>query len=145
MHPGAQPARLTVGEAMTPGPHCIGADQSIALAEERMAEWRVRHLPVLEGGQLVGVLSDRDIAFLRDVLPERARAMSVEEAMSAVPYCVERSVPLAEVARHMASRRLGSAIVTDNGRIAGVFTTTDALETLAELLERGANKAPLTP
>jgi acetoin utilization protein AcuB len=131
----------TVSEAMTPGAHCIGADQVIALAASHMAEWHIRHLPVLEAGQLVGVLSERDIALLRSVVPDQADQMSVEEAMTAVPYCVAPDAPLAEVAHHMALRKLGSAIVVDQGKIAGVFTTTDALELLATMLENGASES----
>jgi acetoin utilization protein AcuB len=126
-----------VSEAMTAGAHCIGADQAIALAASHMAEWHIRHLPVLEGGQLVGVLSERDIALLRSVVPDQAEQMSVEEAMTGVPYCVAPDAPLAEVAHHMALRKLGSAIVMDHGKIAGVFTTTDALELLATMLQEG--------
>jgi len=126
---------LTVTECMTPSPHCIGLDQTLDLAAERMAELGVRHLPVLEGGQLVGMLSERDIALIRSVVPDQLGRMTVEEGMSGVPYCVEPSTPLRDVARHMALRKLGSAVVAEHGRVLGVFTTTDALQVLASLLD----------
>jgi len=126
---------VTVAEHMTAAPHSIGMDQSLDLAAERMSQLGVRHLPVLDGGQLVGLVSERDIALLRSVAPERAVELSVEEAMSAVPYCVEPATPLGDVARHMALRKLGSAVVAEHGRVLGVFTTTDALQVLAALLE----------
>jgi acetoin utilization protein AcuB len=128
-------AELTVSDVMTPGPHCIGVDQSLERAAARMAELYVRHLPVLEGGQLVGVVSERDIALIRSVVRGQDDQLTVEEAMTAVPYCVSPDSPVAEVARHMASRKLGSAIVIDQGKIAGVFTTTDALQVLASILD----------
>lgn len=126
---------ITVAEHMTPAPHCIGMDQSLELATERMSQLGVRHLPVLDGGQLVGMLSERDIALLRSVAPEHVARLTVEEAMSGVPYCVEPATPLGDVARHMALRKLGSAVVAEHGRVVGVFTTTDALQVLASLLE----------
>ena len=126
---------ITVADHMTPAPHCIGMDQSLELASERMLQLGVRHLPVLDGGQLVGLLSERDIALLRSVAPEHVITLTVEEAMSGVPYCVEPATPLGDVARHMALRKLGSAVVAEHGRVVGVFTTTDALQVLAALLE----------
>ena len=130
------PSNLIVSEFMTPAPHCIGVDQTLELAAERMAELHVRHMPVRDGGQLVGVLSDRDIALIRAVVADRVGHMTVEEAMTAVPYCVLPDTPVAEVARHMATRKLGCALVVDkNERIEGVFTTTDALELLANVLD----------
>jgi acetoin utilization protein AcuB len=127
---------------MTPAPHCIGLDQSLDLAAERMAQLGVRHLPVLDGGQLVGMLSERDIVFLRSVAPEHVVKLKVEEAMSGVPYCVDPGMPLADVARHMALRKLGSAVVAEHGRVLGVFTTTDALQVLSALLENRGAAAP---
>ena len=130
------PHTITVAEHMTATPHCIGLDQSLDLAAERMTQLGVRHLPVLDGGQLVGMLSERDIALLRSVAPEQLLKTTVEEAMSGVPYCVEPTAPLGDVARHMALHKLGSAVVAEHGRVVGVFTTTDALQVLAALLER---------
>jgi acetoin utilization protein AcuB len=128
-------ASITVADHMTPAPHCIGMDQPLERAAERMTQLGVRHLPVLEAGQLVGMLSERDLTLLRSLAPGQLVKLKVEEAMSGVPYCVEPTTPLGEVARQMALRKLGSAVVVEHGRVIGVFTTTDALEVLAALLQ----------
>jgi acetoin utilization protein AcuB len=125
---------------MTPSRHSIGAHQSLELAALRMAELRVGHLPVLDAGQPVGMLSDRDIALIRSVLPGQVARITVEEAMSGVPYCVTPDTSVAEAARHMALRKLGSALVVEQGHAVGVFTTADALALLAELLEAKASE-----
>ena len=54
--------------------------------------------------------------------------------MSAVPYCVDESTPLAEAVQHLASRKLGCAVVTRQGHVVGLFTLTDALSVLGDLL-----------
>ena len=83
----------------------------------------------------MGVLSDRDlhlIESLRDVDPEK---VTVEEAMSEVVYTVAPRAPLDEVVREMAQHKHGCAVVADNGKVVGVFTTVDALRAFADLLE----------
>jgi acetoin utilization protein AcuB len=124
-----------IRQFMTAAPHSIGRDQPLSLAHERMRAWGIRHLPVLEAGKLVGVLSQRDALFvetLRDVDPEK---VPVEDAMSSDVYIVGPDVPLAEVAAEMADHKYGCAVVTEGPRIVGIFTTVDALRALIGILE----------
>jgi acetoin utilization protein AcuB len=58
----------------------------------------------------------------------------VEEAMSPGPFAVAPDAPLADVAREMAERKYGSAVIMEGDKVIGVFTTTDALAALAALL-----------
>ena len=132
---------VTIGACMTAGQHSIGASQTLEHAALRMAKLRIGHLPVLEAGKPVGILSERDIEVIRSVLPGQAARIPVEDAMSGVPYCVTPDTSVAEAARHMAVRKLGSALVVEHGRAIGVFTTADALALLAELLEGSAEEA----
>ncbi|MBK6686284.1 MAG: CBS domain-containing protein [Deltaproteobacteria bacterium] len=118
---------------MTPSPHSIGPGQTIAVALKLMRTHGVRHLPVLDGGNIIGLVSERElelVATLGATNPERA---PVEQAMIPDPYWAEVDTPVAEVAAKMAERKLGSAVITRGGKLAGVFTTTDALRALAEL------------
>lgn len=99
-----------------------------------MRDHQFRHLPVLNGGVLVGMLTDRDlhlIETLRDVDPQR---VIVEEAMSSNPYAVAPDAPLDEVVAEMAERKYGSAVVMQNNKVVGVLTTVDVCRALAELL-----------
>jgi acetoin utilization protein AcuB len=119
---------------MTPAPYTIGRDQTLTAAHRMMRDHRVRHLPVLEGGKLVGVVTQRDlhlIETLRDVDPD---ATTVDEAMTMDVYVTDPATPLEEVAATMADHKYGSAIIIDRGKIAGVFTTVDALHALASIL-----------
>ena len=120
---------------MTATPHTIGIAQTLAVAHKMMREHQIRHLPVLDGGRLMGVVSDRDLKLiesLKDVDPEE---VLVGEAMSDEPYCVGPLASLEETVREMARRKLGSAVVMDGERVVGIFTAVDGLQTLAWLLE----------
>jgi len=125
---------LTVADRMTKTPYLIGMEQSLRVAHDLMRNNRIRHLPVLHGGKLVGLLSLRDLHLVetfRDVDPETVR---VEEAMSQDVYAVPPKTPLREVVSEMAERKIGSAVVIEGTQVVGVFTTVDALETLASAL-----------
>jgi acetoin utilization protein AcuB len=124
----------SVQKFMTYQPHTIGNDQTIEQAQKVMRDLRVRHLPVLKGGQLVGILTERDINLVLSFENSKAGQMKVEEACSERPYTTSPSTPLDQVVDHMAEKKYGSAIVTDNGKVVGIFTDVDAMRALAELL-----------
>jgi acetoin utilization protein AcuB len=122
--------RRPIRTFMTPHPHSIGRDQPLRVAQERMRTWGVRHLPVLEGGKLVGILSQRDallVETLRDVDPSKVH---VEDAMTADVYVVAPDASLADVAEAMADHKYGCAVVMDGAHLTGIFTTVDALRAL---------------
>ncbi len=54
----------TVAQYMTPSPQTIGQHLTLTAAHQLMTELKVRHLPVLDGGRLVGLLSERDMSFV---------------------------------------------------------------------------------
>jgi acetoin utilization protein AcuB len=120
---------------MTRSPLSVSIDASVRSAEDLMIDNDVRHLPVLEGEDLVGVVSDRDIAFTSNVSDSTlADQLRVRDVCSLDVYAVAPEERLDVVLARMAERRLGSAVVTDGGRIAGVFTATDACRCFADWL-----------
>lgn len=127
----------TVEAFMTASPQTIGRDQPLSSAKDMMSQYGVRHLPVLDGGQLVGVVSERDVAFIGAVRDIEASELTVGEAMSSEVYTVSRSELLRTVAANMARHRYGSAIVVEANRVVGMFTTVDALRALQATLEMG--------
>lgn len=123
-----------ISKYMTTCPHSIGSDQTLAKAHHMMREHHFRHLPVLTGGKLVGIVTDRDLHLvetLKDVDPEK---VTVEDAMSSVPYTVSPEAPLDEVVGEMAQHKYGSAVVVQNGKVVGVFTTVDVCRAFADML-----------
>jgi acetoin utilization protein AcuB len=119
---------------MSTTPHTVGPQQAIAVARELMSKHEVRHLPVLDGAKPVGLVSARDIAVVEGLAGSDPRAMKVEDVMTQVPYLVGPDAPLDEVCREMARHKYGSALVVQNQKCVGIFTTVDACRALADLL-----------
>lgn len=120
---------------MSTSPHTIGAEQTIAMASKVMAEHRIRHLPVLHGGKVVGMLSQRDVSVIETLKDVDPNVVTVEDAMSGSPYITDAETPLTVVAAEMAEHKYGSAIVMQANHVVGVFTTVDACRVLAEIFE----------
>ena len=123
----------------------IRHDATMARAHQLMREHHVRHLPVLDGGVLVGVVSDRDLRFIETLRDVDDTRVAVEEAMTREPYFVAPDAPLAEVAAKMAEHKYGCAVVMDGQRVVGMFTTTDALRALAMVLHEGGAEGVSPP
>ena len=121
----------TVGEMMTAHPRCITAEAPIGEAHRLMTEEKLRHLPVVEGGELVGLVSERDLLRLEATVDVDQRRDPVRSAMSAPAVWVLPDTPLPVVASQMRARGIGSAVVVNEGRVIGIFTTSDALDALA--------------
>jgi acetoin utilization protein AcuB len=125
-----------VGSHMTRAPLTLGADQPLAMAHRLMRAKRIRHLPVLRAGKLVGMLSQRDLMLIETLPDVDPATVPVEDAMTTEVFAVSPDVSLANVVRRMAQGRLGSAVVMEGSRVVGLFTATDACRTLARLLSR---------
>lgn len=121
----------TLRELMTPHPKTIGAEQTLATAKKVMHELGVRHLPVLHGGHIEGIVSSRDIALVERLPGVDPAELVVSEAMSTDPYVVAPDTPLTQVAREMAEHKYGAVVVMDGREVVGIFTTVDALRVLA--------------
>ena len=124
----------TIQKYMTTAPHSIGAEQTLAHAHEVLREHKIQHLPVLKGGALVGMITQRDLALVETLKDVDPKTVLVEDAMSTSLYTVEPTAPLDEVVSEMAEKKYGSAIVMQNHKVVGIFTTVDVCVALADLL-----------
>ena len=135
--------KRTIGMYMTANPVAIESRSTLAEAHDRMRASGIRHLPVVDDGQLVGVVSQRDLYLLQTLRTVDPAAETVGEAMMRSPYTVAPETPLEEVARRMSENKYGSAVVVERGAVVGMFTTVDALRALAAVLRRRVRRRPV--
>lgn len=137
-----------VKSVMTPFPHSVWLKAPILVARAQMTEHNIRHLPVTDAHQLCGIVTDRDIKLLlgpqagapsSDALTER---LTVEDAYIEDCYSVDLETPLSAVLAEMAKRHIGAALVTARGKLAGIFTATDACRVFAEHLQAQFGPVP---
>lgn len=125
---------LPVSKFMTPSPLTVDRHETISATRQLMAKHQIRHLPVVDGGRLVGMISDRDLQFVETLKTLDPESAVVEDAMSPEPLRFVPSTPLGKVAEAMADSKYGSVVIVDEqGLVVGVFTTIDALRALAAL------------
>lgn len=124
----------TIQKYMTATPYSIGAAETLASAHAAMAKHGIRHLPVLHGGKLLGIVTDRDLHLIESLKDVDPKLITVSDAMSEDVYAVAPDAALDEVVGTMAEKKLGSAVILQNGKLVGIFTTVDVCIALADLL-----------
>jgi len=128
---------------MTKRPITIEKDATVMEAIHLMKEKNIRRLPVMDGGKIAGILTDK---MLLDFKPSRATSLDtwelhfilsktpVTEAMNPKPYMVSPDTDLTDAARLLHDRKLNGVLVVDDNRsLVGILTTTNALEALIEI------------
>lgn len=126
---------LKVRDVMTREVHTVERNDQIGLADRRMAEHRIRHLPVLdESGEVCAVVSQRDLfrgALLRTLgFGSRAeetlmKQVVVKEAISGELVTIGPDAPLAEAAKLMFEKKIGCLPVIDDRKLIGILTEAD--------------------
>ena len=133
---------LRVGDIMSVSPVTITPSTSVHEAQALMQQRKIRHLPVLKDGRLVGMLSDRDI---RLVLPSPATSLTVWEirylldkltvgemmtyfVMTTAPDC-----PVTEAVGRMLGHKIGALPVVEDRQVVGILTRTDVLRAFRRL------------
>ncbi len=123
-------SRLTVRDYMSTGVQPIASNSTMADAHLLIRSRHVRHLPVVDGTKIVGVVSLHDLHFAE------SRGLSPATPIADVKDLAElvsADAPLDVVARDMAARKHAVVVVMERGCMIGIFTTVDALRALADL------------
>ncbi len=129
---------LPVEEFTTPNPVTANEDMPIDELQRLMAEQGIRHLPIVRGGAVVGLISDRDVRVALGLSAEHKTQVRAADIMATDPLTVNAAAHLDEVAYTMSENKIGSVIVNDDrGGLLGIFTVTDALNALIEIIRSG--------
>ncbi len=123
---------LTVEEFTTPCPKVVEPDTELSELERLMQEENFRHIPVQENDKLVGIISERDV--FSSYRANNSDTLLAKDIMQKDPYLVDSRTKLSEVAFDMSKNKYGSALVKTSDGELGIFTSTDALNALVEVL-----------
>ena len=124
----------SIQKYMTTSPHSIGTDQTLATAEKMMTDLHIRHLPVLNHGELCGLVTDRDLKFVKGFKGVVPSDMKISDLSLQEVFTVSPEAHLNEVCDVMATKKFGCAVVMSNHKLVGIFTWIDALRAMSELL-----------
>lgn len=119
---------------MVTSPFTILPTTTVHQAIEKMRELDIRHLPVVENGELTGLVSDRD---LREAAALDVKVpLKVDDVMKREVYVTEPNTSIREIVATMVESKIGSAVIVNaNREIIGIFTTIDALRILLDILD----------
>ena len=126
-----------VRDVMTPNPATVEADTDVATAATQMRALNVGVLPVLAGGQLVGVITDRDLALAMAEGNRPPGSVRVREHMSTAPVTVSPDTPVNEAAQLMAQHQVRRLPVVEGTRLVGIIA-------LGDVATSGADAAAAT-
>ena len=125
---------MQVNKYMTRKPSFTSKDEKVLTAKKMMYQLGCTHLPVIEAGTVVGVISERDILYLFQIESEDIENLTVEEAMTEDFYAVDLDDDITVVSKYMVENRIGSAIILNKDKsLAGIYTYTDALRAVVDI------------
>jgi CBS domain-containing protein len=126
---------ITVADFMTKDLVTVRATDDLALAESLLRLGGIRHLPVVQDGKLVGLLTQRDLLRSGAAGKPVARETAVRDAMTPAPTTVRPVTGLAQAARVMLERKFGCLPVCDDaGSLVGIVTEADFVRFAADVV-----------
>lgn len=123
---------MLVKEMMRKPVTVVPATATLGEACDLLQAHGFRHLPVVDQGRLVGVLTDRDLRFATSSLCPSPRTVGdpVRSAMSSPPLTADPLDPVEDAARIMREHKIGCLPVLDGGELVGILTGMDLLDAL---------------
>jgi CBS domain-containing membrane protein len=131
-----------VREIMMGSPVTLKPDDTLALANDVISLGRIRHIPVVELGRLVGLITERDLmgAAATHIFGLKRRSKSallksvlIKDVMKKRLVTVEPETPIKDAAHLMAEKKIGCVPVVSAGALVGLVTTTDVLRYVESL------------
>lgn len=128
-----------ISRYMTRQPWTIDRGATLTAAHQVMRSHAIRHLPVMDAGKLVGIVSERDLHLIETLPDANPDEVTVDDAMTETVYVAEPNDGVSEVVDRMAAQKLGSVVVMHDRHVEGIFTSIDALQVLAHILRRAVD------
>jgi acetoin utilization protein AcuB len=128
---------VLVADAMTRRPVTVPPDATVAAALSAMRRGRFRHLPVVAGGELVGVVAHGDLEASPGTPVEAAESLAdrpLSEVMSTEPVTVWPDEPVEVAARLLVEHAIGCLPVVADDGLVGILTESDLFLVLLRLL-----------
>ena len=131
-----------VREIMMGSPVTLKPEDTLDLANDVIALGRIRHIPVVDDGRLVGIISERDLigAAASQIFGLKQKSKSallksvmIKEVMKKRVLTTAPDTPIKDVAHLMAEKKIGCVPVVSAGAIVGLVTTTDNLRYVESL------------
>jgi CBS domain-containing membrane protein len=132
---------MKLKELMKQYPRTVEADATVGTAARTMLWYGIRHLPVLRDDDLVGIVSERDLAAFQAQHGDAAHREPVTKAMRAEPQTAGPDDSVTEVAARMAEHRIGCLPITERGQLLALVTSTDILA--AQVRDRLGSVEPI--
>ena len=125
-----------IKSVMTTFPYSVNITDSVDAASKLMQLHNIRHLPVTDQQNLVGIVTEHDIELLRGVAADSAAAQNhaVSDVYKPEPAIVDINERLDHIAMLMAENHIDSVLVTRKNKLVGIFTATDACRCLSQYL-----------
>jgi acetoin utilization protein AcuB len=130
---------MRIGDIMTAKVVTIAPKESAETAWQQMQTEEIRHLVVTDGGQIIGVISDRDLGGAEAVQARSGK--TVTELMTREPVTTTPHATVREVANLLRGHTIGCLPVVDEGRLVGIVSTTDVLDLVGRGAERPVDQA----
>lgn len=121
---------MIVARWMTKEPIAVESNDNLAAARHKMDKGNFHRIPVIDGGKLVGIVSDRDLRQHVGSLEH----VKVNAAMAATVVTVTPATMIEQAAHLLVKHKIGGMPVVDQGRVVGIITATDLLRAFAEVL-----------
>ena len=113
----------------------VSSDTALEAAYHTMQREGIRHLPVEDGGRLVGIVTDRDLRLATSALSSSPKSPSrpVSEVMTRNPQTADPEDAVEDAARTMRLKKIGCLPVLEGGRLAGIITGLDLLDAILRM------------
>ena len=125
-----------ISRYMTRQPWTIERGATLTAAHQVMRSHAIRHLPIMDTGKLVGIVSERDLHLIETLPDADPDEVTVDDAMTEAVYVAAPTDAVSAVVDRMAASKLGSVVVMHGHSVEGIFTSIDALQVLSHVLRR---------